>query len=62
MQQMRHTRFETERPNENESLQPTPGSGFSSAARSTSTGPAWLSLVVSRDVKSHQPLLSVVWS
>src|SRR5947207_5677732 len=26
------------------SLQPTPGSGFSSAARFTFTGPAWLSL------------------
>jgi len=28
----------------NQALQPTPGSGFSSAARFTSTGPAWLSL------------------
>jgi hypothetical protein len=28
----------------NESLQPTPGSGSSSAARFTSLGPAWLSL------------------
>ena len=28
----------------NHSLQPTPGSGFSSASRFTFTGPAWLSL------------------
>src|SRR5258708_210342 len=28
----------------NHALQPTPGSAFSSAARFTSTGPAWLSL------------------
>jgi hypothetical protein len=41
---LRHVECELEIPagTQNHALQPTPGNGFSSASRFTSTGPAWL--------------------